>query len=136
MQARLCRYVYVVRWFGRRVAELLATQASAAPTDEILSYFGGIVAAERLDLFTRSSFVSGTAIRYTSEARKLARASQPSSRSSKPADDSKSRFATIIARSCRAWQTPRSIESLHLPVAPGRLEINPRIHPTGLPCSR
>src|SRR5262245_26452399 len=30
------------------------------PTDGILSDFGGIVAAERPDLFTRSSFVSGT----------------------------------------------------------------------------
>ena len=60
---------------------------------------------------------------YTSEARKLDRALQPSSRSSKPADDSKSRFATIFARSCRAWQISRSNESLNLPLAPGRLEL-------------
>jgi hypothetical protein len=60
--------------------------------------------------------------RFTLAARKPGHALPPSSRSSKPADDSRFRFETIFAQSCRAWQISRSIESRNSPLAPGPLE--------------
>src|SRR5271165_3540336 len=59
-------------------------------------------------------------------ARKLDRSLQPSSRSSKPAGDSKSLFATTSAQSCQGWATFQSTESPNSRPPPGRPATNRR----------
>src|SRR5215472_16625036 len=54
---RLHRTFYVARWFGRRVAPLLAPKAGATAADRILPGFGDIVTAGCTHLLLRTSFV-------------------------------------------------------------------------------
>src|SRR5258708_13841431 len=57
----------------------------------------------------RAKLAPNRSILATPDISVLARAWQPSSRSSKPTADSTSRFATTLARSCPDWPTFRSI---------------------------
>ena len=75
----------------------------------------------------------------TSAVRMLARASQRSSRSSKPAGGSKSLFATTSAQSCQGWATFQLTESPNSLPPPGRPETNrpkDQIHGRALRLSR
>src|SRR5271166_86343 len=57
LAVRLHRTFYVARWFGRRMALSLASEAGATAADRILPGFGGVVTTCCTHLLLRTSFV-------------------------------------------------------------------------------